>query len=125
MTACVCARCEAMVTTDNKIPTTPTNIPTRRVFGSAACSGFTSISGMNFQYLRQIKVANLSVKRSVPRRGCAAHLFDHAQARIAARNAENPAAHHFDDLAECSDRGHEFSDLEFRTGQFGDVARRI
>src|ERR1700732_4523080 len=50
MTACVCARCEAIVTTDKKIPTTPTKIPTRRVLGSAACSGVTSISGMTFDY---------------------------------------------------------------------------
>src|ERR1700730_7485652 len=49
MTAPVCARCEAIVTTDNKIPTTPTRIPTRREFGSAACSGVTSISGMRFK----------------------------------------------------------------------------
>src|SRR5471030_614581 len=46
MTASVCARCEAIVTTDNRMPTTPTKIPTRRVLGSAACSGVTSSSGM-------------------------------------------------------------------------------
>src|SRR5277367_6889377 len=46
MTALVWARCAEIVTTDSRTPTIATKIPTRRVLGSAACSGVTSISVM-------------------------------------------------------------------------------
>src|SRR5882757_2908145 len=131
MTASVCARCEAIVTTDKKMPTTPTKIPTRRVSGSAACSGVTSISGMRFEIL---EACSSSADRCVPRshcrtadnrRACTGYSLDHMQAWIAARNAENAAAHDLDDIAECAHVGDEFPDLEFRAGEFDHVARRI
>src|SRR4029077_4569781 len=107
MMAWVCARCEAMVTTDSRMPTTPTKSPTRRVLGSSACSGLTSISGM------------------LGKSSYVAKLFDDMQPRIGARDAEHAAADHFDDLTERRDIGDEFADFGFRAGEFDDVARWV
>src|ERR1700689_5428957 len=103
MTASVCARCEAIVTTDNRMPTTPTKMPTRRVLGSAACSGVTSSSGITSKY----------------------PLFNHVHSWVTACNAEDTAAHHLDDFSECADAGNEFADLKLRTREFDDVDRGI
>src|SRR5271167_662079 len=50
--------------------------------------------------------------------------FDGMQARVGARDAEYPAAHHFDDFADCADAGDEIYDFSFGTGELDDVARR-
>src|SRR5580658_4224952 len=94
MTAWVCARCEAIVTTERNIPITPTSIPTTRVLGSAACSGVTSIS-----------VMDLSEPLFLI-------LFDGVQAGIRAGDAERTAAHDFNDLAECRHVGDELADFD-------------
>src|SRR5271168_4980150 len=104
MTSWVCARCPAMVTTDSRMPTIPTMIPTRRVLGSAACSGLTSISAIKKVFLFS---------------------FDDVQARIGPRDAEHAAANDLDDLAERGDIGDELADLGLGAGQFHDVARGI
>src|SRR5271170_1897445 len=99
MTALVCARCAEMVITDSRIPTIPTKIPTRRVLGSAACSGVTSISVMTHALSDRLKV------------------------RIAARNSEDAAAHYFYDFTECADLGDESAYLAFRAGELDDRIR--
>src|SRR5277367_433935 len=112
MTAPVCARCDAIVTTDRSMPTTPTRIPTRRVSGSATCSGLTSISGMA-QGILTIDTKDVARRRRRTRRHAArsGNSFDDAQARIGARNAEHAAAYDFDDFAERGGFGDEFADF--------------
>src|SRR6202011_2372806 len=125
MTAWVCARCEAMVTSDRRIPTTPTRIPTRRVLGSAVCSGLTSISGM-----RQLSLI-FNENGGRPRRRLrgplhasrSARSFDDVQTWIGACDTQDAAADDFDDFAESGDVGDEFADLGFGAGQLHDVAR--
>src|SRR5580692_3627829 len=112
MTASVWARCEAIVTTDNRIPTTPTKIPTRRVSGSAACSGETSSSGITLKY-PQWRVASKYTS------------FDQVHPRVTARNAEDSASHHLDDFSVCADAGDKFADLELRAGELDDINRGI
>src|SRR5277367_364208 len=130
MTASVCARCDAMVTTESKMPTTPTRIPTRRVFGSAVCSCVISISGMFAKNSSSVEPFAQSTARRgahgahVPH-GAPGPLFDGVQARIRARDSEDAAAYDLDNFAECSDAGNELADLDFRAGQFHDETRRV
>src|ERR1700683_481486 len=99
MTAWVCARCEAMVTTDSSTPTTPTRMPTRRVLGSDACSGVTSISVMS---------------RS--------SLLDGVQPGVGARHTEHAASDDLHDFSECGDIGDELADLHLGAGELHDIA---
>src|SRR5882762_5038660 len=118
MTASVCARCDAMVTTDSRIPTTPTRIPTRRVRGSAACSGVTSISGMTTIYPRlMIQFA----RRQMIARARSPGSFDQVQPRVGAGNTQDAAAHDLDNVAESADIGDEFADFRLGAGQFHDI----
>src|SRR5277367_4790263 len=122
MTAPVCARCDAIVTTDRSMPTTPTRIPTRRVSGSATCSGLTSISGMAQGILT---IDTKDVAWRARRHAARGNSFDDAQAWIGARNAEHAAAYDFDDFAERGGFGDEFADFSLGTRELHDVARGI
>src|SRR5258707_13637921 len=100
-----------MVTSDSRMPTTPTRIPTRRVLGSAACSGLTSISGMTH-------ILEITKSAGHPRRGGrgglgahrSARSFEGVEARIGARDTEDAPADPFGDFGQGGGRGHEFAD---------------
>src|ERR1700689_883939 len=107
MTALVCARCEAVVTAERKMPTMPTKIPTRRLFGSSACSGLSSISAMGPIILQASRLRDGS--------------FHSVQSWIRPGDSQHARANDFDDLTERRDIGDEFADLDLRTGQLDDV----
>src|SRR5258708_6671527 len=133
MRGCGWGGCEEMVTTDKRMPIMPTRIPTRRVLGSAVCSGLTSISAMAQRYPQRSMKCFAAWHRPPPakafrrlfRTSLPARSFDDVQARIGARDTEDAAADDFDDVAEGGDVGDEFADLGFSAGQLHDVARRV